>query len=521
MAIYHHSVSVIGRSKGKSAVAAAAYRSGEKIEDIRTGIIHDYTKKTGVDYSEIITPELSAIDTSWLIDRAKLWNRVEAAEKRYDAQLCREVTLAIPIELSRDNQIQLVRDYVQATYVAEGMVADVNLHNLDSKNPHAHVLLTMRSLIVTDDGHVEFGNKNRKWNTDAKWWDAKDLLIEQRQNWETVANQYLADNGYDRIRIDCRSLEAQGVDRIPQVHLGATAASMRSKGKSTRIGDEYDRIEAANNDIRQQLEEIYNDKLAIVDLDRQCESLEAEISDLKAEIIQDDKILARYQRVNRIPSIVKSDRLLDLIGEERVKWVVQWLVKNIVIPDGQTEIQIKSQTHAVTITAIDVDQQTIAYVFADQKTEDQLKITCSKSSGSMLSMAGSMTESTGGSIFQKLLTLHVSAYKEMLSSRTKIELEVKPPDPVTIPETEKIETVAPQVEISVLEIDQVEALIPQEQVSVLEVNKAETLTSTEQISVPEINKSETLTSTEQASIPETEKIKTAVKTKKKVISRGR
>ena len=127
MAIYHHSVSVIGRSKGKSAVAAAAYRSGEKIEDIRTGIIHDYTKKTGVDYSEIITPELSAIDTSWLIDRAKLWNRVEAAEKRYDAQLCREVTLAIPIELSRDNQIQLVRDYVQATYVAEGMVADVIL----------------------------------------------------------------------------------------------------------------------------------------------------------------------------------------------------------------------------------------------------------------------------------------------------------------------------------------------------------------------------------------------------------
>ena len=480
MAIYHYSVSVIGRSKGKSAVAAAAYRSGEKIEDIRTGIVHDYTRKTGVDYSQIIIPELPTINTSWLTNRAELWNKVELSERRSDSQLAREIDIAIPIELDRETQIALVREYVQTNYVDRGMIADINLHHLDSTNPHAHVMLLMRELKIDEYGVVEFGNKNRDWNR-------KDLLIQQRQNWETLANQYLADAGYEQVRIDCRTLEEQGVNRIPQIHLGFHAASMRANGKSTRLGDEYDRINAANNDIRQQLEEIYNDELAIVDLDEQCESLEAEISDLKAEIIQDAKILARYQRVNRIPSIVKSDRLLELITEDRAKWVVRWLVKNIVIPDGQTEIQIKSQTDAVTLTAIDVDQQTIAYIFADQKTEDQLKITCSKSSGLMLSIAGSMTESTRGSIFQNLLKLHVSAYREMLSSQTKTELEVKPPDLVTIPEADKVEAPIPKA----------------------------------QVSVPEITKAEPLLPTEQASIPETENFEAAVKIKKKVISRSR
>ena len=157
------------------------------------------------------------------------------------------------------------------------------------------------------------------------------------------------------------------------------------------------------------------------------------------------------------------------------------------IPDGQTEIKIKSQTDAVTLTAINVDQQTIAYIFADQKTEDQLKITCSKSSGLMLSIAGSMTESTRGSIFQNLLKLHVSAYREMLSSQTKTELEVKPPDLVTIPEADKVEAPIPL----------------------------------EQVSVPEITKAEPLPPAEQASIPETENFEAVVKIKKKVISRSR
>ena len=161
MAIYHYSASVIGRSNGQSAVAAAAYRSGAKIEDIRTGIVHDYTRKSGVDHSEIIIPELPTIDTSWLTNRAELWNKVEASERRHDSQLAREIDIAIPTELDRETQIALVQEYVRTNYVANGMVADINFHNLQSNNPHCHVLVTMRSLIVAD-GQIYFGNKNRE-----------------------------------------------------------------------------------------------------------------------------------------------------------------------------------------------------------------------------------------------------------------------------------------------------------------------------------------------------------------------
>jgi hypothetical protein len=128
------------------------------------------------------------------------------------------------------------------------MVADVNFHDLQSNNPHAHVMLTMRDLIVTD-GRVEFGNKNRDWNR-------KELLIQQRQNWEILANKYLAKAGYNNVRIDCRSLEEQGIERIPQIHLGANVNAMRLKGISTDRGDHYDEIEKANQQIRADLERV-------------------------------------------------------------------------------------------------------------------------------------------------------------------------------------------------------------------------------------------------------------------------
>ena len=126
MAIYHSSVSIIKRSAGRSAVAAAAYRSGGKLTDERTGIIHDYTRKSGVDKSIILTP----INADWITDRQQLWNRVEAAERRCDARLAKEITLAIPVELSRDDKIALVSEYIQKNFVDSGMIADINFHGL-------------------------------------------------------------------------------------------------------------------------------------------------------------------------------------------------------------------------------------------------------------------------------------------------------------------------------------------------------------------------------------------------------
>ena len=249
MAIYHLSASIVKRSAGRSVTAAAAYRAAAKIEDLTTGILYDYTRKQGVDYREIISPiSINTIGNEWLLDREQLWNKVEEIEKRKDAQLAREITIAIPTELDRASQIELVREYVRSNFVDRGMIADINLHHLDGNNPHAHILLTMRNLQTSPAGEVEFGLKNTDWNS-------KDLLLTQRKSWEEVTNKYLARNS--DLRIDCRSLEAQGSPFIPQIHVGVHAMAMKRKGIATDRSDEFDRIQAANDDIRTQLERAY------------------------------------------------------------------------------------------------------------------------------------------------------------------------------------------------------------------------------------------------------------------------
>lgn len=143
MAIYHCNCKIIGRSGGRSAVGAAAYRSGEKITNDYDGITHDYTNKGGVVYAEIMLPENAPQE--WQ-DRATLWNEVERAEKDSRAQLAREYEVALPRELSREEQIQLVRGFVQENFVKNGMCADIAIHDKEDGNPHAHILLTMRPI---------------------------------------------------------------------------------------------------------------------------------------------------------------------------------------------------------------------------------------------------------------------------------------------------------------------------------------------------------------------------------------
>jgi ATP-dependent exoDNAse (exonuclease V) alpha subunit len=265
MAIYHHSVSVVKRSSGKSSIAAAAYRSGDKLLDQKSGLTHDYTRKSGVDKSMILSP----VAADWISDREQLWNRVEAVEKRYDAQLAREVTLAIPIELSQEDKIELVCDYIHNNYVAMGMIADVNFHHLDGTNPHVHIMLTMRQLEVDGQGVVSFGNKDRSWNH-------KDLLIEGRENWAKLANQYLVNAGYPDRQIDHRSNADRGIEIIPQIHLGAEAAAMRDRGIATDRGNEYERIEIANNNIRERLERIYQSELETREAERELAEYETD-----------------------------------------------------------------------------------------------------------------------------------------------------------------------------------------------------------------------------------------------------
>ena len=197
MAIYHLRATMISRSAGRSATGAAAYRSGERIHDERTGLSFDYRARGGVEHVEILAPERSP---EWVRDRAALWNAVEAAETRKNSQVAREIRVALPAELDRDQRIALVRDFCQRSFVDRGMVADVALHvpgrEGDERNHHAHILLTTREI-----GPEGFTTKNRDWN-------AVEMLEGWREAWARDSNRALERCGHET-RIDHRTLEAQ------------------------------------------------------------------------------------------------------------------------------------------------------------------------------------------------------------------------------------------------------------------------------------------------------------------------
>jgi hypothetical protein len=208
MAIYHLRMQVISRKENRSAVFAAAYRAGEKLVDQRLDKVADYTNKRRPLHTEILGPSNAP---AWIYNRERLWNAVEAKEKRKDAQLAREFNVALPAELSREQQIELVQNYVQGQFVNRGMVADISINKPPKRgnklNFYAHVMLTTREINL--DG---FGGKKREWNSPS-------LLKEWRAAWAQDANAALAKAGHAE-RIDHRSLQAQGCHREPTIHLG-------------------------------------------------------------------------------------------------------------------------------------------------------------------------------------------------------------------------------------------------------------------------------------------------------------
>jgi len=239
MAIFHLAAQVISRTTGRSATGAAAYRAGERIHDERTGITFDYGRKSGVEYSEIITPSNAP---QWAMNRSQLWNAVEQLEKRKDSQVCREIEVALPIELTSDQQRELMLGFIQANFVHYGMIADMAIHRPKQENPHCHILLTMRD--ISPEG---FGQKNRTWND-------KKFLETCREQWAVHANRALEQAGHSA-RIDHRTLESQGIDRIPQIHIGPKVSEMEQRGIQTERGSEILEIEK-KNEILQSLKSV-------------------------------------------------------------------------------------------------------------------------------------------------------------------------------------------------------------------------------------------------------------------------
>lgn len=249
MAIYHLCIKIISRGKGKSAVAASAYRSGEKIKNEYDGIVHDFTRKGGIAHTEILLPQNAPQEFS---DRGTLWNSVEKIEKSKNSQLAREIEIALPKELDREKQIEFVREYVKENFVEVGMCADIALHDKNDGNPHCHILLTMRPLnedttwgakskkeyILDENGEkvkLKNGNfKTRKINTTD--WNEQEKAEHWRKAWADITNKYLEENSIQD-KVDHRSYQRQGIEQIPTIHLGVSATQMEKKGIATDRGN--------------------------------------------------------------------------------------------------------------------------------------------------------------------------------------------------------------------------------------------------------------------------------------------
>ena len=239
MAIYRLEAKIIGRKakdksgqpipgKEVSVVAKAAYRSGEKLKDERIGRTFNYRARSQeVVHCEIVTPG-GAPD--WMqSSRARLWNAIEKAEKRVDSQLAREFTLALPVELTREEQIEAVREWCRQEIVSKGFVADFAVHrSKDGRNPHAHILATLRP--VEGDGFGKKPDTAGKFNKRGSVGkETKNELVAWRESWAKAENAALVQAGRKE-RVDHRSLKDQNIDRVPEPKIGVDAMAMKRRG---------------------------------------------------------------------------------------------------------------------------------------------------------------------------------------------------------------------------------------------------------------------------------------------------
>ena len=287
MAIYHLEAKVVGRGAGRSAVAASAYLSCSRLYNDYDGIQHDYTKKQGLVWQQVFLPEYAPQE--WQ-NREKLWNAVEEVETAKDSRLAREFVVALPIELSREQQIELLQDFIREQFVSDGMCADAAIHDTDGHNPHAHILLTVRPLdergkwqyktekeylcmkngeergftaaefksaqndgwekqypykvgkkkvymtpsaaeaqeLIRADKHPKSTRYGRQ-NPISERWNSEEQLVSWRVAWADVTNRYLESAGREE-RIDHRSNAARGLDEIPTIHEGVTVQALERKG---------------------------------------------------------------------------------------------------------------------------------------------------------------------------------------------------------------------------------------------------------------------------------------------------
>ena len=308
MAIYHMQAKVVSRGSGRSAVAASAYMSCSRMYNDYDGIQHDYTRKQGLIYQEVMLPPMAPLEWN---DREQLWNAVEENEKTKDSRLAREFVVALPVELDKDSNISLLQNFIQKNFVDMGMCADFAIHDTDGHNPHAHILLTVRPLnengtwqyktekeyLCIKDGEEkgftasEFKDAQKEgWekqyrykagkkkvyltpsaaqekgyeridkhpkstrygrqNPISEQWNSEEQLCLWRANWADAVNKMLALNQINAA-IDHRSFAAQGITEQPTIHEGYIAQNMEKKGMIADRCEINRRVRADNRILRE------------------------------------------------------------------------------------------------------------------------------------------------------------------------------------------------------------------------------------------------------------------------------
>lgn len=271
MAIFHLSANIISRGKGRSAVAAVAYRSGSIITNEYDGVVHDYRRKRGIIDKQIFLPDHAPRE---YYDRTTLWNAVEKIEKAKNSQLAREIEIAIPKEISLVGTYQMVKEFVTENFVSKGMVADCCYHDKGDGNRHVHILLTVRPInldgtwgdkqrkeyILDRNGNKIYDAKKRQYkckSIPANDWNNRDNVELWRTKWEEKCNQYLKLYGSNE-RVDHRSYERQGLDILPTRHLGPAASQMEKRGVKTELGNINRQIKEKNVFIKSLAQKITN-----------------------------------------------------------------------------------------------------------------------------------------------------------------------------------------------------------------------------------------------------------------------
>ena len=237
MAIYHLSMKPISRASGRSAVASAAYRSAERLTNARDGLTHDFTRRGGVEHSEIVIP--AGVSAEWALDRSALWNAAEQAENRKDARVAREFEIALPHELNAEQRLAATRSFAQGLADQYGAAVDFAIHaphgsspdqvRGDVRNHHAHLMMTVRRIGPEGLGGKTSIERENKWLLSNDLPTSQMQLRDIRQSWEQVANERLAEAGFD-LRIDHRSHQERGIRIEPTEHMGVHATQMQRRG---------------------------------------------------------------------------------------------------------------------------------------------------------------------------------------------------------------------------------------------------------------------------------------------------